>query len=59
MIKYNSRQYNNVPLWETVLDVVEGRVDEYTCIVPGARLDADRLVDETMLREILVGDRDS
>ena len=50
---------SHLPLRETILDVVEGRVDENAGVIPGARLDADGLVDECMLAEGLVGDGDS
>jgi hypothetical protein len=41
-----------------VLDVVERRVNEDARVVPGGRLDADRLMDQAALLERLVGDRD-
>ena len=46
------------PLGKAVFDVIEGGVDEDAGIVPSTRLDANRLVDEGMLREVLVRDRD-
>ena len=39
----------NLPVWQAVLDVVEGRVDKNAAIVPSTRLDADGLVDEAAL----------
>jgi hypothetical protein len=45
-------------LGETVFDVIESGVNENTGIIPGAGLDADGLMNETMLREVLVGDGD-
>ena len=45
------------PLGKAVSDVIEGGVDEDAGIVPSTRLDANRLVDEGMLREVLVRDR--
>ena len=48
---------NYAPLRKAVLDVIEGGVDEDAGIVPSTRLDANRLVDEGMLREVLVRDR--
>ena len=45
------------PLSKAVFDVIEGGVNEDTGIIPSTRLDANRLVDEGMLREVLVRDR--
>ena len=47
------------PIPQAVLDVVQGRVDEDTRVVPCARLDADGLMNQAVLREVLVrnGDR--
>jgi hypothetical protein len=42
------------PLRQAVLDVIKGRVDEDTRVVPGARFDTDGLVNETGLREVSV-----
>lgn len=39
--------------------MVESRVDENSRIVPSARLDTDSLVDQRVLREVLVGDGNS
>jgi hypothetical protein len=44
------------PLRETVFDVIQGRVNEYACVVPRARLYPNSLVDECTLGESLVGD---
>lgn len=44
------------PLRKAVFDVIEGRVDEYTSFVPSTRLDANGLMNQAVLREVLVGD---
>jgi hypothetical protein len=46
------------PLREAVFYMIQRRVDEDASIVPRARLDTNCLMDETMLREIPVGDGD-
>ena len=38
-----------------VLDVVRSGIDNHTRIVPSTRFDADGLVNQTVRREILVG----
>ena len=43
---------------EAVFDVVESGIDEDTGVVPSARLDTDGLMNESMLREVLVRDGD-
>lgn len=43
---------------KTVLDVIEGGVDEHARVIPCTRLDADSFVDERVMREILVRDGD-
>lgn len=43
---------------ETILDVIQSRVNEDARIVPSAGFDTDRLVNKRMLREILVSDGD-
>lgn len=48
----------NVPLREAVLDVVERRVDEHAGVIPSTGLDTDGLMNECVLREVLVRDRD-
>lgn len=40
-----------VTLRQCILDVVQGRVDQDTTVVPGTRLDADRLVDHGALSQ--------
>jgi hypothetical protein len=46
----------NLPLWETILYVVQRRVDEDTSIIPRARLNTNSLMNKAMLREIPVRD---
>lgn len=38
--------------------MVESRIDEDACIIPCARLDANRLVNKSVLREVFVGNGD-
>jgi len=42
-------------LREAVFDVVQGGIDKHTRIVPSTRFDADGLMDQTVSREVLVG----
>ena len=53
------RRRVNIPLRKAVLDVVEGRINKDTRVIPSARLDADGFVDEGVLREVLICDGDS
>lgn len=39
--------------------MVERRVDEYSRIIPGSRLDTNGFVNEAVLREVLVRNGDS
>jgi len=49
----------NIPLEQSIFDVIQSGVDKNPAVVPCSRLDADGLVDERALRKGLVGDGDS
>jgi len=49
----------NIPLEQSIFDMIQGGVDEDTAVIPCSRLDADGLVDERALRKRLVGDGNS
>ena len=46
------------PIDKRVFDMIAGRVDEYTAVVPGAALDADILMDHTQILQLAVTDGD-
>jgi hypothetical protein len=51
-------EIENRPLRKTVFDVIKSRVDEYSRVVPCARLDSNSLMNQRTLGESLVGNRD-
>lgn len=53
------RDSGDVPIRKSVFDMVQGRVEEHTGVVPRSRLDSDSLVDEVRTTELLVREHDS
>jgi hypothetical protein len=47
------------PLRKTIFYAVECEIDEYSCIIPHVRFDTSSLVNQGMLGEVPVRDRDS
>lgn len=48
-----------LPLRQSIFDVVQSTVDKHARIIPGAALDADGLVNLTLLLQVLVSNGDS